>query len=188
VGAVWRWRQRPFQQEPPRAKFNHWAAETFQIGSERVTVHYQQADERTLTVRIEAETLEVVLLREATDSIVLRINSWQQRYHLTPEGTRLHVHALNLGNQVIERHTRFQRAAQADQGGSYRASMPGRVVRVLVEVGTAVTQGQKLLVMESMKMENSITAAANGIVTHLYVAEGDLVEADTQLISVEEKC
>jgi biotin carboxyl carrier protein len=35
-------------------------------------------------------------------------------------------------------------------------------------------------------MENSITAAADGIVTHLHAAEGDLVEADTQLIFVEE--
>ena len=65
------------------------------------------------------------------------------------------------------------------------APMPGKVVRVLVPVGEAVTSGQGLVVMEAMKMENELKAARDGRVKTVAVTEGQSVESGALLVVVE---
>jgi biotin carboxyl carrier protein len=62
--------------------------------------------------------------------------------------------------------------------------MPGEVIKVLVKPGDAVKAGDPLLVMISMKMENTIEAHEDGIVEEVYVAEKGFVEADTLLVKI----
>ena len=62
--------------------------------------------------------------------------------------------------------------------------MPGRIIRVLVKPGDKVEAGQDVVILEAMKMENSIMASAAGTVKQLLVAEGDTVAADVQLIEI----
>ena len=64
--------------------------------------------------------------------------------------------------------------------------MPGAVIRVAVEVGDTVTAGQPLLWMEAMKMEHTIAAAVDGVVTELPVAVGDQVASGAVLAVVSE--
>jgi acetyl-CoA/propionyl-CoA carboxylase biotin carboxyl carrier protein len=59
--------------------------------------------------------------------------------------------------------------------GTVTAPMQGTIVKVLVEVGAAVTTGDALVVLEAMKMENHINAETSGTVTEIRVAAGDSV-------------
>ena len=59
-----------------------------------------------------------------------------------------------------------------------KAPLPGRVISVLVANGDAVTAGQALLIMEAMKMEHTLRATADGSVTQVHCAEGDMVQPD----------
>jgi biotin carboxyl carrier protein len=63
--------------------------------------------------------------------------------------------------------------------------MPGKVVRVLVKPGDAVTARQGLVVVEAMKMENELRAARDGRVRDVAVAEGQSVDAGAMLLTVE---
>jgi propionyl-CoA carboxylase alpha chain len=63
--------------------------------------------------------------------------------------------------------------------------MPGLVRRVLVEVGAVVTVGQPLLVLEAMKMEQTVAAPAAGLVTELRAKAGEQVAAGQVLAVVE---
>jgi pyruvate carboxylase subunit B len=63
--------------------------------------------------------------------------------------------------------------------------MPGRVVRVLVKNGDAVTAGQPLIVMEAMKMENELRAHGAGVVKAVRVAPGDAVEKGAVLVEMD---
>jgi biotin carboxyl carrier protein len=65
------------------------------------------------------------------------------------------------------------------------APMPGKIVRVLVDVGQAVENGQGLLVMEAMKMENELRAARAGRVREVKVAERQAVETGALLVVLE---
>lgn len=65
------------------------------------------------------------------------------------------------------------------------APMPGRVLSVLVKVGDTVKKEQDVLILEAMKMENSIASDFAGKVKQVLVAEGDTVAVDTPLIEIE---
>jgi biotin carboxyl carrier protein len=69
--------------------------------------------------------------------------------------------------------------------GRVLASMPGRVVKVLVVPGTVVEARQGVVVVEAMKMENELRAPRAGTVREVRVAEGASVEAQTVLIVIE---
>lgn len=66
-----------------------------------------------------------------------------------------------------------------------RAPMPGMVVAVPVAVGQAVSTGDVLVVLESMKMENEVRAPQNGTVREINIADGELVNGDQVLLVVE---
>ncbi|MCH8474607.1 MAG: hypothetical protein LAT55_05195 [Opitutales bacterium] len=66
-------------------------------------------------------------------------------------------------------------SASGGEGKEVRASMPGTVLSIEVEVGEKVTAGQKLLVLEAMKMESPVTAPVEGTIGQIEIAVGDTV-------------
>lgn len=74
-------------------------------------------------------------------------------------------------------------AAPATGSVKFIASpLPGSIVRVLVEAGQSVKKGDVLLTMESMKMENNISAEADGVVKSILITPGQNVMQDDKLI------
>jgi biotin carboxyl carrier protein len=65
------------------------------------------------------------------------------------------------------------------------APMPGKVVKLLVQVGTAVQEGQGVAVVEAMKMQNELKAPKSGVVEKILVEENQPVNAGESLLIVE---
>jgi biotin carboxyl carrier protein len=65
------------------------------------------------------------------------------------------------------------------------APMPGKVVKVLVKLGDEVKEGQGLVVVEAMKMENELKSPKAGKVVELPAREGTAVEINAKLVVVE---
>lgn len=63
--------------------------------------------------------------------------------------------------------------------------LPGNVIRIGAEVGDTVTAGQPLIWLEAMKMEHTIAAPADGVLTHVSVNTGQQVEVGAILARVE---
>jgi 3-methylcrotonyl-CoA carboxylase alpha subunit len=63
--------------------------------------------------------------------------------------------------------------------------MPGKVIAVEVAAGDKVTKGQKLLTLEAMKMEHSLTAPFDGVVAELNAAPGAQVQVEALLVRIE---
>ncbi|KHK89468.1 acetyl/propionyl/methylcrotonyl-CoA carboxylase subunit alpha [Novosphingobium malaysiense] len=74
----------------------------------------------------------------------------------------------------------------ADGSGAIVAPMPGKVISVEVEKGDAVIKGQKLLTLEAMKMEHTLTAPFDGTVAELNASAGAQVQVDALLVMIEE--
>ena len=70
-------------------------------------------------------------------------------------------------------------------GGNLNAPMNGTLVALLVNIGVAVTKGDTLLVMEAMKMEHTIVAPSDGMVTEFYFQAGELVDGGSELLAFE---
>ena len=64
--------------------------------------------------------------------------------------------------------------------------MPGKIIQVLVSEGENVIKGQALVVMEAMKMEQTMAAPSDGVVSAVRVSEGDQVDAGAALVVIDE--
>ena len=75
--------------------------------------------------------------------------------------------------------------SKSRKGDVVLAAMPGRVLRLSVEIGAIVSAGQGLLVLEAMKMENEVKAPRDGVVESIGVAAGQAVSAGEVLIRLK---
>lgn len=77
-------------------------------------------------------------------------------------------------------------ASDSDMG-ALKAPMPGKVVQVLAVAGAHISKGAPLVVMEAMKMEQTLAAPADVVIASVNVVAGDQVEAGRSLVVFEEK-
>ena len=76
-------------------------------------------------------------------------------------------------------------SVNVSKSGQIKAMMPGKVLEILVKVGDEVSDGNPLLVIESMKMENTINSNLSGKVSNILVNVDDSVQYDQVMIEIE---
>jgi len=132
--------------------------------------------------RIDAQTLSLVV-----DTVS------RQSYEATvipdPQTGQLTVTVAGVAVRVaLNGQRRWGRRDERGSGaGPQRlaASMPGKVVRVLVKTGDMVHASQPLVVVEAMKMENEMRAGRDGMVSEVHAREGHSVEAGAVLLVIQ---
>jgi biotin carboxyl carrier protein len=103
--------------------------------------------------------------------------------HLSLDGW---VHELRVESEAVHRVAELGLASGRGDGATpVRAPMPGLVLVVEIAEGEQVQEGQGLVIIEAMKMENEIRSPATGIVRSLSVSPGDAVERDALLCTLE---
>ena len=75
--------------------------------------------------------------------------------------------------------------AKLASGGLVKALMPGKLVKLFVHEGEIVEEGQPLLILEAMKMQNEYVSPMNARVTHVHVEEGVTMEINTPMLTLE---
>ncbi len=139
------------------------------VDGEPLDLHYEEADQ-----------LGQVLLLHEGRSHAISIEGDGQRVDVTLAG---HHYALTLEDER-EHAAHLAETEALHGGGIVEAIMPGVVVEVLVAEGQEVTQGQPLLVLEAMKMQNEIPAPADARVERLHVEPGQAVKAGEKLVTL----
>jgi acyl-CoA carboxylase subunit alpha len=129
----------------------------------------------------------VRLVTATPTSVVLDVDGLRRRFDVSAYPGLSCVDS-SWGSVALVPVERFADPAAQVAAGSLLAPMPGTVVRVAVEQGDRVTEGQALLWLEAMKMQHRINAPADGVVTELGVTAGDQVEVGRVLavVSAEE--
>ncbi len=94
------------------------------------------------------------------------------------------IHVSGKTSVTLYEQPRFPERVAEVPAGACVSPMPGKIVSVDAKPGDTVVQGQALLVMEAMKMEQTITAALNGTIEEVRVSIGDQVDADVVLIVI----
>lgn len=75
-------------------------------------------------------------------------------------------------------------AAALAAGEAVKSPMPGNILKINVSQGQKVNEGDVLLILEAMKMENEVTATKSGTVAQIAVAKGQVVETGTPLVVI----
>jgi 3-methylcrotonyl-CoA carboxylase alpha subunit len=130
-------------------------------------------DNLKLAMRVEGQTCH----REQAD------NYWNRRLWVLEvvDG----IVAFNNG-EALHAGLRWDGAGNHSvSSGDILSPMPGRIIAVEVTQGQSVTQGQKLLTLEAMKMEHSLTAPFDGVVAELNAETGAQVQVEALLVRIE---
>ncbi len=102
------------------------------------------------------------------------------RFELNGMPREIKVHDKHVATQSIE-----VRKADKDKVGEVGATLSGSVVKVLVEKGAHVKKGDPILVTEAMKMETTITAPKDGIVSEIVAKAGARISQGDLLLVIE---
>jgi propionyl-CoA carboxylase alpha chain len=139
---------------------------------------------RTIQATVNGEPVgETLIVHAASATAVdLEADGTRRQYRVHRVGADTYVDASN-GSSALSEVPRFGDPQKAAPSGSLLAPMPGLVLRVLADLGSAVTAGQPLLVLEAMKMEQTVTAPADGVLAELRAKAGDQVSTG-QILAV----
>ena len=103
-------------------------------------------------------------------------------YQATVEGQSF---SIEVPNAQAAPRARRGGGGKKKKSGTVSANIPGKVVTVEVKEGDVVKEGQVILILEAMKMQNEIQAPVDGTVISVACEEGQAIEANVPLVIIE---
>lgn len=165
-----------------------------EIGGHTRTVAIEKGTAGSFRVLLDGQPRELDAARVGVYglSLVDRTTGESRDVQVTPVNSRGDL-LITFAGRTVSASVNGRRTGRAGADGSsagdgeqaVTAPMPGRVVRVLVEVGDEVAVRQGLVVVEAMKMENELRSPKAGRVKDVSVAPGTSVEAGRILVVIE---
>ena len=150
----------------------------FEIDDEAFTVRYKQQRNGSFL----DDNNQIAIINDVTDEFIdIEFDNVRRRVNIT-RYENLYLVQHDRGHKLIKLLPRFKNEQDLIHKGSLTSPMPGKVTEMNVKVGDNITKGQKLLVMEAMKMNHSISSDRDGIVKEIYVNKGDQLETGTSLL------
>jgi glutaconyl-CoA/methylmalonyl-CoA decarboxylase subunit gamma len=155
--------------------------------ADEIAVDVTRSQTGRLNVTVDGEPYPVDAVRTAdTTNIIADDRVFELFLEKHAKETRFVTAGLRSAAVVESERARLGKSAQrgGSSGGSVTAPMPGRVVKLLVEVGQEVAAGTPVVVVEAMKMENELRTERPGVVESICAQEGDNVDGGTTLVKL----
>ncbi|MEO0897198.1 MAG: biotin carboxylase N-terminal domain-containing protein [Bacteroidota bacterium] len=165
---------------------NNWyqdQMESFEFEGEKIALGYTDKGD-SFQFLFEGAYQELHLLESGEDEIRFEWDDTQYRFQLAQEGDRYFLHNENMGSVELRKLPRFPDSSSEAVAGEYTSPMPSQIIRICVEAGQTVQKGDALIILSSMKMENTLAAQEAGTVEEIYVQEGQNIESDVRLIKI----
>ncbi len=112
---------------------------------------------------------------------VLKANKEEKTFVIRVNGNKYTVQLKDKYDELLEKMG--MSSASGKKMKEMKAPMPGLVVDVRVKEGDAVKQGDGLIVLQAMKMENIIKSPAEGSIKKVHIKKGDAIEKNQVMIS-----
>jgi len=135
----------------------------FTIRGQKYEVEISNFEDEVVSLEVNGTPYEVAIERDAKE------------VSKTPKLVRRPVPMNDAGDKMTK---------AAGAASKISAPLPGNIFKVLMKEGDAVKKGDKVLIMEAMKMENDILADSDGTITSLKVKEGDAVLQGDTLVEI----
>lgn len=158
--------------------------EGFVIGEEEIEVGYF-FKEGKLRCTIGDDNISLEVIEKLGESIRVNIDGVHHTFKVVNNDNQFFVHNQSIGSLEIVLKDRFPEKEGEKLNGEYKSPMPGEVVKVLVAPGQEVNEGEGLVILSSMKMENTICAYEKGTIEDVFVEEGMQLESDFLLLKLQ---
>jgi biotin carboxyl carrier protein len=128
------------------------------------------------------DTFHILKNNKAYKADIESVDYKNKIFNLKINGTKYAVKINDKYDRLIDQLG--MKVGTAQKVGDIKAPMPGLVLEIAVEVGSVVSKGDKVLILEAMKMENVIKAAGDGTVKAIHITKGTAVEKGQLLIEM----
>ena len=161
------------------------------LNNKKREVEVFQKDDHKYLVKVDGERHEVDARNCGMDllSILIDKTSYDISFSLDETNVQLNFRNRHFNITILdERRLRMRDVrSELDISGPevIKTSMPGKVVKLLVEQGQKVEPGTGIIIIEAMKMENEIQCRNKGVVKTVHVNTGQAVESDMALVAIE---
>ncbi|TDN99970.1 acetyl-CoA carboxylase biotin carboxyl carrier protein subunit [Sunxiuqinia elliptica] len=163
------------------------------LGDRIASVKILNQNENLIEIMVDDKVYNIDLMHNDEGTFSIIENNRSHNISLVPSQKPKTYTAYTLYNtydlEVIDAEARYIRNRGA--GGisvsdkQIVAPMPGKIVKVLVQEGDTVSQGQTAVIISAMKMESEYKAAVDGVVKRVNVSDGDTVESNQVLVEIE---
>lgn len=160
---------------------------TLLSGGTPFTIEYSQRGDE-YEVIINEQAVRVRLLAAPDGRLTLLMNGQPLHAYVANDGLRTLVAIDGRVYEFTRPEEKKGRTRQREAGQlspELRSPMPGKILEVRVAEGIVVEAGQVLVLLEAMKMENSLTAEGLARIKKIHVAAGDLVDLGQLLVELE---
>ena len=144
----------------------------FNYKEEEINVTYKANKDGSFNIH---NSSNAVVYEYFEDGIDIEFNGRRNFSKITISNNKILVH-MPYGDILLDIIPRFVVPGMEVQAGGLVAPMPGRVIDLKVKKGSKVKAGDTLVILEAMKMEHSIKATENGVISDLFISSNDQVE------------
>lgn len=156
------------------------------------TLTLDQSTDGTLLINGNEIAADIQLLKPGAYHLIVANKSYTVDVINSDRSTKKHTLRVNGKIMEVQLKDRFDEllkelgidAAAGKKIGDLKAPMPGLVVEIPVEEGQQISKGDTLVILEAMKMENSLKAIGNGVVKKVLVKKGQAVDKNQLLIQL----
>ena len=160
---------------------------SFWLNNREYRLAVKERKKNTIQVEINGDSYEVAVEFLNSDEILLNIDgkiynaivcSSNSAFRVCVNGLSFDIEKKSVSQILGGRHSQRQKR-------DVKTSMPGKIVKVLLKEGDDVEEGQAVIILEAMKMQNEIKSPQKGTVTKIAPKTGSSVETGALLFSVE---
>ncbi len=126
----------------------------------------------------------VKMLHVGKGHAVALVEGVRRQFYIHQHGDDYYIHS-NFAQRKVRHLPRYPRSAGAGLHETANSPMPGQVLRILVVEGQRVKPGDHLMVLEAMKMEQTIKTTIDGMVKAILVKLGDIVAPGQMLVEIQ---
>ncbi len=133
-------------------------------------------------VSLDENSFHILKNNKAYNAVVESVDYKNKYFIININGTRYTTKISDKYDRLIDKLG--MKVGSVQKAGDIKAPMPGLVLEIAVNVGDTITKGDKVLILEAMKMENVIKAAGDGVVKAIHIQKGTAVEKGQILIEI----
>lgn len=131
-------------------------------------------------LEIKPGIFSVIINNQSHNAEVIRRDDREKVFHIRVNGNVYKLQARDKYDELL--HELGMDNLKSKKATDLKAPMPGLVVEVSVKEGEEVKQGDRLVVLEAMKMENILKAPADAVIKKIHVTKGNAVEKNEVLV------
>ena len=151
----------------------------------KLDYHYENNLFEVIINDSSANNYIVELLDFSDNDISFISNNQYFSFNIKADKQTTYLHNNYLGSKIITDIPRFTKKDSAKLSGTYKSPLPGEIVKIHVKADGEIKEGDPLITISSMKMENTIYADVDGTIEEIFVTEKSFIQADILLFKLK---